>query len=96
MGSPSPQQPRGPGPPHWDRGVSQGEYFDAAAVAGSARLALIGETVARELFRGEDPIGAEIQIGSVPFCVTGILGRQGTDIHGMDRDNALPPLRPPC
>jgi len=73
----------------WDRGVSQGEYFDAAAVAGSARLALIGETVAHALFRGEDPIGAEIQIGSVPFRVTGILERQGTDIHGMDRDNEI-------
>ena len=73
----------------WDRGVSQGEYFDAAAVTGSARVALIGETVARELFRGEDPIGAEIQIGSVPFRVTGILDRQGTDIHGMDRDNEI-------
>jgi putative ABC transport system permease protein len=58
-------------------------------VTGSARVALIGETVARELFRGEDPIGAEIQIGSVPFRVTGILDRQGTDIHGMDRDNEI-------
>jgi putative ABC transport system permease protein len=73
----------------WNRGVSHGEYFDAAAVTGSARVALIGETVARELFRGEDPIGAEIQIGSVPFRVTGILDRQGTDIHGMDRDNEI-------
>jgi len=73
----------------WDRGVSQGEYFDAAAVTGSARVALIGETVARALFAHEDPIGAEIQIGSVPFRVTGILDRQGTDIHGMDRDNEI-------
>jgi putative ABC transport system permease protein len=73
----------------WDRGVSQGEYFDAAAVTGSARLALIGETVARDLFRDEDPIGAEIQIGSVPFRVTGMLERQGTDMHGMDRDDEI-------
>jgi putative ABC transport system permease protein len=73
----------------WDRGVSQGEDFDAAAVTGSARVALIGETVAGTLFLHEDPIGAEIQIGSVPFRVTGILDRQGTDIHGMDRDNEI-------
>jgi putative ABC transport system permease protein len=52
-------------------------------------VALVGETVARELFRGEDPIGSEIQIGSVPFRVTGVLERQGTDIHGMDRDNEV-------
>jgi putative ABC transport system permease protein len=73
----------------WDRGVSQGEYFDAAAVAGSTRVALVGETVARALFREEDPLGAEIQIGSVPFRVAGILERLGTDIHGMDRDNEI-------
>jgi putative ABC transport system permease protein len=73
----------------WNRGVSHGEYFDAAAVTASARLALVGETVARELFRDEDPIGAEILIGSVPFRVTGILEREGTDIHGMDRDNEI-------
>jgi putative ABC transport system permease protein len=73
----------------WDRGVSDGEYFDAAAVAGSARVALIGETAARTLFGEEDPLGAEIQIGSVPFRVVGILDRLGTDIHGMDRDNEI-------
>jgi putative ABC transport system permease protein len=73
----------------WDRGVSDGEYFDAAAVTGSARVALIGQTVARALFRAEDPLGAEIQIGSVPFQVVGILDRLGTDIHGMDRDNEI-------
>lgn len=73
----------------WARGVSQGEYFDAAAVTGSARVALIGETVAHVLFGDEDPLGAEIQIGPVPFHVVGILDRLGTDIHGMDRDNEI-------
>ncbi|HLA76044.1 MAG TPA: ABC transporter permease [Vicinamibacteria bacterium] len=70
----------------WERGTTSGEYFDAAAVAGSARVALIGETVARELFGDQDPLGEEILIGSVPFRVVGILERFGTDVHGMDRD----------
>ena len=73
----------------WDRGVSSGEYFDAAAVAGSARVALIGETVVRELFGTEDPLGAEILVGSVRFRVTGILEPLGTDAHGMDRDDEV-------
>jgi putative ABC transport system permease protein len=73
----------------WDRGVSRGEYFDAAAVAGSARVALVGETVARELFGDEDPLGAEVLIGSVPFRVIGVLQRWGTDVHGMDRDDEV-------
>jgi len=73
----------------WDRGVSSGEYFDASAVAGSARVALIGETVARELFGDEDPLGAEILIGSVRFKVIGILEPFGVDVHGMDRDDEV-------
>jgi putative ABC transport system permease protein len=73
----------------WQRGVSAGEYFDAAAVASSARVALVGETVAGALFGDEDPLGASVLIGSVPFRVTGILAREGTDIHGMDRDNEV-------
>lgn len=73
----------------WDRGVSQGEYFDAAAVAGSARVALLGETVVRELFGDEDPLGAEILVGSVRFRVVGILEAFGTDAHGMDRDDEV-------
>jgi putative ABC transport system permease protein len=73
----------------WDRGVSRGEYFDAAAVAGSARVALVGETVARELFAGEDPLAAEVRIGPVPFRVVGVLEAWGTDAHGLDRDDEV-------
>jgi putative ABC transport system permease protein len=73
----------------WGRGAASGAYLDASAVAGAQRVAVIGATVARTLFGEEDPIGAEIQIGSVPFRVTGVLERLGTDIHGMDRDNEI-------
>jgi putative ABC transport system permease protein len=73
----------------WNRGVSRGTTFDAAAVAGSARVALVGETVARELFGEEDPLDAEILIGPVRFRIIGILERFGTDAHGMDRDNEV-------
>jgi putative ABC transport system permease protein len=73
----------------WNRDVSRGEYFDASAVAGSMRVALIGETVRRDLFGDEDPLGADVLIGSVQFRVVGILEPFGTDIHGLDRDNEI-------
>lgn len=73
----------------WQRGVSQGQDFDAAAVTGMGRVALIGETVARSLFGGENPIGGEVEIGNVPFRVIGVLDRFGVDLHGMDRDNEI-------
>jgi putative ABC transport system permease protein len=71
----------------WGRGLTEGEYFDATAVHGSARVALIGETVARELYPDQDPIGADLEIGSVPFRVIGVLEPWGTNPHGMDQDN---------
>jgi putative ABC transport system permease protein len=73
----------------WGRAVVRGEAFDAAAVAGAARVALLGETVAGELFGDADPVGAEIRIGAVPFRVVGVLERFGTDLHGMDRDDEI-------
>lgn len=77
----------------WGRRASRGEYFDAAAVKTADRVAVIGETVVRRLFQDQDPLGAEIRIGSVPFRVIGVLEPWGTDPHGMDRDNeAIVPI----
>src|SRR5262249_38860849 len=38
---------------------------------------------------GEVLIGGEVEIGSVPFRVIGVLDRFGVDLHGMDRDNEI-------
>ena len=73
----------------WGRGVSSGESFDVTAVGGAARVAIIGQAVARSIFPGEDPVGGEIRIGAVPFRVIGILESFGTDMHGMNRDNEI-------
>ncbi|ACB73610.1 ABC transporter permease [Opitutus terrae] len=73
----------------WSRRVTRGVHFDAAAVKRSDRVALVGETVIRDVFNNQDPIGAEIQIESAPFTVVGVLERFGTDLHGMDRDNEV-------
>ena len=73
----------------WSRSVSRGNYFDATAVKRLDRVALIGATVAKNLFGAGDPLQAEILIESVPFTVIGILEPFGTDLHGMDRDNEI-------
>jgi len=71
------------------RSVSRGVYFDASAVKRVERVALIGETVAKDLFEDQDPLDGEILIESVPFTVIGVLEPFGTDLHGMDRDNEI-------
>jgi putative ABC transport system permease protein len=73
----------------WSRPVTRGRYFDLGEVKRLERVALIGETAARELFGGADPLQAEILIDAVPFTVVGVLERFGTDLHGMDRDNEI-------
>lgn len=71
----------------WNRGVSRGAFFGEAEVRSSGRVALIGETLARDLFQGADPIGLQLRIGTVPFEVIGVLDSMGIDPHGWDRDN---------
>jgi putative ABC transport system permease protein len=73
----------------WQRGVTRGEYFDATAVGRASRVALLGATLSRALFKGDDPLDAEILIAGAPFRVIGLLEPVGTDIHGIDRDNEV-------
>jgi putative ABC transport system permease protein len=58
-------------------------------VASAARVALVGETAARELFGDRDPLGAEILVEAVPCRVVGVLEPFGTDLHGLDRDDEV-------
>ena len=63
-------------------------------VDGAAKVVLIGQVVAHELFGGDDPIGETIRIGRVPMTVVGILGPKGHDGAGQDWDDiVLVPLR---
>lgn len=73
----------------WSRAAARGRHFDLAEVKRLERVAVIGETAARELFGASDPLQAEILIEAVPFTVIGVLERFGTDLHGMDRDNEI-------
>jgi len=73
----------------WQRGVTRGEYFDATAIARASRVALLGATLSRNLFKDDDPLGADILIAGAPFRIVGLLESVGTDIHGIDRDNEV-------
>ena len=73
----------------WDRGASRGAFFGRAEVQSSARVALVGETLVREVFQGADPIGLQLRVGTVPFEVIGVLDSMGIDPHGWDRDNEV-------
>src|SRR6185369_11251985 len=52
-----------------NRGVSAGEFFTDADVASSSRVAIIGQTIADQLFPGMDPIGQTLRVRNLPFRV---------------------------
>jgi putative ABC transport system permease protein len=66
-----------------------GRGFDTADMAGSAKVMLIGQTVARELFGDEDPIDRVVRVKGVPITVIGVLARKGQNSQGEDQDDAL-------
>jgi len=70
----------------WNRGVTDGRFFDKRDIERDARVALIGNKLEIELFGEGGGIGEEIMIASVPFEVVGILVPIGIDPHGEDRD----------
>lgn len=69
-----------------DFGAERGEFLSESDIAGSARVSVIGQTVARELFGSGDPIGAEILVNQVPFQVKGVLVPKGASPADGDRD----------
>jgi putative ABC transport system permease protein len=67
-------------------GAARGEFLDDLDVQSSARVAIIGQTVARQLFQEQEPIGEEITINQVPFRVKGVLVEKGASPAEGDRD----------
>ena len=72
-----------------DWGLAAGRLFDEADIAGSAKVAWIGATAARELFGDEDPIDQTIRVRGVPMTVIGVLTPKGQNSLGQDQDDVL-------
>jgi putative ABC transport system permease protein len=72
-----------------DWAVDSGRAFEADEAKNGAQVALLGQTVARQLFPDVDAIGREVRIRNVPFRVIGILAKKGQSTAGQDQDDAL-------
>jgi putative ABC transport system permease protein len=69
--------------------LDTGRFFDEEEDRERRRVAVLGARVRRVLFPGEDPLGREIRIGSVPFQVIGTLAEKGASAGGMDEDTQV-------
>jgi putative ABC transport system permease protein len=69
--------------------LESGRLFEAAEVAGSAKVAIIGQTTARELFGDADPLDQVIRVKKVPVMIIGVLAKKGQNSMGQDQDDIL-------
>jgi putative ABC transport system permease protein len=66
-----------------------GVFFNDSDVRALRKVAVLGKTVAENLFPYEDPVGAQIQLRNVPFTIVGVLARKGQTAGGSDQDDAV-------
>ena len=68
--------------------LSEGRFFEEPELR-SGKAAILGATVARELFGGNDPLGQIVRINRVPFEIVGVLQARGQTVFGTDQDDAV-------
>ena len=69
--------------------VESGRLFEPEEIARGAQVALIGETVAKNLFAGVDPLREVIRVRNVPFTVIGVMAKKGQSTFGQDQDDVI-------
>ncbi|HEV8662709.1 MAG TPA: ABC transporter permease [Candidatus Methylomirabilis sp.] len=69
--------------------LASGEPFTPQDQAAATKVALLGQTVAQNLFGDSDPVGQIIRIKKVPFTVLGVLSPKGQSPWGQDQDDLV-------
>ncbi len=72
---------------NWE--VTQGRFISDTDVESTAKVALLGQTVVKNLFGDESPLDAIIRIKKIPFRVIGVLGAKGQTGFGTDQDDTV-------
>jgi putative ABC transport system permease protein len=69
--------------------MAEGAMFSDQDVRSVAKVAVIGKTVADQLFPDGDPVGNTIRIRNIPFKVVGVLASKGFNLFGQDQDDTV-------
>jgi putative ABC transport system permease protein len=69
--------------------LESGEFFSDRDIRARKKVAILGKTVADNLFPNQDPTGAKIRIRNVPFTVIGVLKAKGQSAMGTDQDDLI-------
>jgi putative ABC transport system permease protein len=66
-----------------------GSAFTPQDVRSANKVAVIGKTIADQLYPGEDPLGQIVRVKNVPFIVVGMLAPKGLSVQGQDQDDLI-------
>jgi putative ABC transport system permease protein len=73
--------------------LAAGRHFEAPELTGSAKVAIIGQSAARQLFGESTPpeaiVDQQIRVRKVPMTVIGVLEKKGQSALGQDQDDVL-------
>ncbi|MEQ1715590.1 MAG: ABC transporter permease [Hyphomicrobium sp.] len=69
--------------------IGLGRDMTVQDVRSSAKVAIIGQSVVKQLFPGADPVGAMIRVKNVPFQVIGVMSPKGSSAMGRDQDDIV-------
>jgi putative ABC transport system permease protein len=71
----------------WD--MASGSMFTDREVRGAAKVAVLGDKTAHELFGVLDPVGQTLRVGNMPFVIIGVLASKGAGVGGQNQDDRV-------
>jgi putative ABC transport system permease protein len=72
-----------------DWALASGSMFTEREVRSAAKVAVLGDKTAHELFGVLDPVGQSVRVGNMPFVIIGVLASKGAGVGGQDQDDRV-------
>ncbi len=72
-----------------DWAVASGSMFTDREVRSAAKVAVLGDKTAHELFGVLDPVGQTVRVGNMPFVIIGVLTSKGAGVGGQNQDDRV-------
>ncbi|WP_108647099.1 ABC transporter permease [Polynucleobacter rarus] len=69
--------------------LTEGRFFDQGEISRFGKVAIIGKTVASQLFGEDTPIGEVVRIRGIPFEIIGVADGKGQSGMGQDQDDVI-------